>query len=302
MAILLALAASLAWGSSDYLGGQQSRRWSLWSVIVVSQAAGLVGCLVVVAVHGTPAPSLVRLVPAMLAGASGAVSIACFYHALAIGTMSIVAPVSATSAAVPVIVGMVSGERPSIMQLVGMALALGGAVLAAREPRRSEPAREPRRSEATPGRSHTDRHTTARRPSDARLSVLLAVVAALGIGLMLTGLHASARYDPYWALLAARGASAACLLAVVALRRPQLGLRPTQVPLLVLLGVLDTGANGMFAVASTLGYLSIVSVLGSLYPVTTVVLAHAFLGERVTREQGAGIVAALTGIALIAAG
>lgn len=297
MAILLALAASLAWGSSDYLGGRQSRNWSLWAVISVSQVAGLAGCLFVVAVHGVPAPRLVKLLPAAIAGLSGAVSIVAFYHALVIGTMSIVAPVSATSAAVPVIVGMASGERPAALQLAGMALAFVGAVLAAREPRSST-------SDGLVPAEHDGQPNGRARPSpsNARLSVALACVAALGIGGMLTGLHASARYDPYWALLAARTASATCLMAVVAVRRRPLGLTAARVPLLVLLGLLDTGANGLFAVASTLGYLSIVSVLGSLYPVTTVVLAQALLGERVTRQQGAGVVAALTGIALIAAG
>jgi drug/metabolite transporter (DMT)-like permease len=312
VAVLLALAASLAWGSADYLGGSRTRQHTLLAVIAVSQLAGLAGCVVVVLLHGGPTPSLAQMWPAVLGGASGALAIASFYKALAVGTMSIVAPISATSAALPVIVGMARGERPGTVQLVGMALAFCGAVLAAREPQG-----EPRAALAgaggptlatsdLPGGGFALAASSAApaglAAKERRLSIVLAVVAALSIGGMLLGLQSASHTDPYWSMLTARATSAAVFAMILLARRPKLGLHARHLPVLVLLGLLDTGANGLFSVASTHGYLSVVSVIGSLYPVTTIALATVLLRERVRTSQAAGIGGALLGVALMALG
>lgn len=129
----------------------------------------------------------------------------------------------------------------------------------------------------------------------------LALVAAVGIGLMLLGYDETAKHDALWAMLGGR-VSSACFFAVVLLvLRPRIGMRRSALPGIVAVGILDTSANGLFALATTQGYLSIVGVIGSLYPVTTVVLAYVVLRERLARRQLVGVLAALAGVAVIAA-
>jgi drug/metabolite transporter (DMT)-like permease len=205
---------------------------------------------------------------------------------LSIGTMSIVAPISATGAVVPVIVGIAQGERPAALQLAGIAAAIVGVVLASRED------------------DAALRHE-GRAPS--RMSILLALVAAAGFGTFFVGLRSSARADVIWALLAARLAGvvllAAALVAALAKTqsRPELP-APRALAALAVVGLLDLSANGLYAVATRHGLLSVVAVASSLYPLGTVILARLLLGERVRRVQEVGILAALTGVVLIAAG
>lgn len=247
--------------------------------MLVSQAAGLSAIAAAVLLLAPPVPGAGDLVPAAAAGVAGAIAITAFYRALAIGTMSIVAPVAATGTALPVVVGLATGERPSELQLVGMAAALVGVVLVTRE------ADEPGRNGGAFGRS-----------------IVLALVAALGIGTFFVGMDAAADGGVAWAMLCARGASVAALLLAVVALRPRLRVPPVSIPLLAGLGLLDAGANTMFALASTTGLLSLVAVLGSLYPVVTIALARALLGERIQPVQAAGVVAVLAGVALIASG
>src|SRR3954447_14619834 len=112
LAVALGLGSSLFWGLADFGGGLQSRRFSVIAVLLVSQAVGLAGIAVIVALSGEPEPALADLWPAAAGGAGGLLALSAFYRALAIGTMSIVAPISATGSAVPVIVGLATGERP----------------------------------------------------------------------------------------------------------------------------------------------------------------------------------------------
>jgi drug/metabolite transporter (DMT)-like permease len=134
-------------------------------------------------------------------------------------------------------------------------------------------------------------------------SIALALIAALGFGGFFVGLRSSARADVPWALTAARGAGVAVLLLAAAIRRPA-PIRGDRLTLaaLAVMGVLDLGANALYALATRHGLLSVVSVASSLYPVATVILARLVLGERVRRIQEVGIVSALAGVALIAAG
>jgi drug/metabolite transporter (DMT)-like permease len=249
-------------------------------VLAISQAVGLAGVALAVGIGGEPAPALGELWPAAAGGVAGMIALGAFYRGLAIGTMSIVAPISATGAAVPVFVGLATGERPGAAQLAGIAIAVTGVVLAARE-------EEPEGSPAA---------------AVARRSVLLALVAALGFGTFFVGMDAAADEDVFWALLAARTASFSVLCVALAVARPDFPGEGATWGLIAAVGAGDLGANALFAAATNEGLLSIVSVLGSLYPVVTVLLARAFLGERVRRSQEVGIVAALAGVALIASG
>jgi drug/metabolite transporter (DMT)-like permease len=253
---------------------------ALLAVVAVSQVTGLAGVAVVVAVGGHSMPSLSDLWPAAAGGIAGVIALAAFYRGLAIGTMSIVAPISATGAAVPVFVGLATGDRPGALVLAGILIAVIGVMFASRE-------------EAPEGSVAA---------AVARRSVLLALVAALGFGTFFVGMDASASSDVWWALLAARTASCSMLCVVVAIARPEFPREPKTLGFLAAVGLGDLAANACFAAATNEGLLSVVSVLASLYPVVTVLLARAVLGERVRREQGVGIVAALVGVALIASG
>jgi len=246
-----------------------AKRVHVLGVALLSQAAGLVGVGLVVVLAAPPRPGIDKL------------ALAAFYRGLAVGTMSIVAPISATGAALPVAAGLASGDSPSVVQGLGMALAFGGVLLAARE-----------------------QHEDASRAADARRAVGLALVAAAGFGIFLTLLKPASEGGVAWALLAARTASVALMGAIVLTARPPL--RPALAPLtlgaLVLVGAGDLGANALYAAATGKGLLSVVAVLGSLYPVTTVLLARGILHERVRRIQEAGVGLVLAGVALIAAG
>jgi drug/metabolite transporter (DMT)-like permease len=329
LGIALALGASLCWGSGDFLGGFSTRRASLWAVIIGSQAVGLVGAALVTLGTGHGWPGFQAVWPVVLGGIASVVAISCFYKALAIGTMSIVAPISATNALIPFAVGIAAGERPAPLQLAGVVLAAVGVILVAVEPARhgetvgvaalpGEPAVEPdearslfRRNEVlVPAPAPGIPVAAVPRPGGAsprpsrsaqRSAILLALLAAVCMGLVLVGYDATARYDPLWAMLAGRISSAAIFAVLFLALRPHVKVERSAVPFIVAVGILDTGANGLFALATTEGYLSLVAVLGSLYPVVTVLLAFGVLRERIAPHQMAGAAATLAGVALIAA-
>jgi len=279
LAVALGLSSAVCWGLADFLGGLQSRSVRVLAVLLVSQAAGLIAIAVALAIVQPDLPPVGDLWPPAAAGLAGALALSAFYRALAIGTMSIVAPISSTGATLPVIVGIATGDRPSAVQVLGIVVAVGGVVLASRE-------------------LDEDRPT----PAPARASVALALIAALGFGAFFIGMKAGADASVPWALFAARAASVTAVLAAVVALRVPLPTAPRRLGALALVGLLDAGANGLYAAAATEGLLSVVAVLGALYPVSTVLLARAVLGERVRRIQEVGIVAALAGVALIAAG
>jgi drug/metabolite transporter (DMT)-like permease len=281
LAALLALASSVSWGFADFLGGVQSRRHALLAVLLLSQGAALLVLLVVVAAGVPIDHDAAATAWAAGSGVLGILALTAFYRALAIGTMSIVAPLSATGAAVPVIVGLISGERPKAVQIVGIALALAGVVLASREP--------------------DDADADARRTN--RTALLLALVAAVGFGCFFVGMdRAEERADVAWVLLAARAPEALLMLAACAIRRPPLPTSPAALGTIAAIGLFDLLANLLFVLATGRGLLSVVGVLGALYPAVTVLLARALLHERLTRAQDAGVLVTLAGVVALAAG
>ncbi len=325
LGIALALAASVCWGSGDFLGGFSTRRASLWAVVIGSQAVGLAGAALVTLGTGHGWPGLQAVWPVMLGGLASVVAISCFYKALAIGTMSIVAPISATNALIPFVVGIAAGERPATAQLAGVALAAAGVILVAIEPARSgetigaaalpgEPAVEPAGAAALfrarardqtrpPGprrprtaRSPARRGATSDAPSPWRSRRPSAWASSSSAT---TPPRATTRCGRCSAAgsrppCSSRSCSSCCGRSVKVER--------SALPFIVAVGILDTGANGLFALATTEGYLSLVAVLGSLYPVVTVLLAFGVLRERIAPHQLAGAAATLAGVALIAAG
>ena len=278
MALLLALGASLSWGAGDFLGGLASRRASVLAVLPLTQGAGLVGVAVVLAIAQDPVPGLGPAAVAAAAGLAGAVGLAGLYRGMAIGAMGVVAPISALAAVVPFTVGVAGGERPNVLQLVGVVAALIGVVLVSREPGSGS--------------------GTAR-----AAGVGLAFVAAVGFGLYftLTDVAADDAGAP-WTVFVSRGAATVIAIVAFLIVRPPLRLDRPLVRLVLVVGLFDVVANVLFSVATTKGLVSIVSVLASLYPVTTVVLARVVLHERISAPQRVGAAAALAGAALITAG
>jgi drug/metabolite transporter (DMT)-like permease len=328
IAIVLALLASLGWGGSDFLGGLTTRRVPLRAVVTGMMTGGLLTAVLMAVATRSPYPGEGLLVAALIAGLASMTAVSSLYKALAIGSMSIVSPISATYPIVPVFYGLARGERPSTAQLAGMALIFLGVVVASyvREGDRERTAEaagafgarvgadpdavsvgdERRAMVPLPdaGEIVVDRGSGGRGEHRPRLvaSLVLAVIAALASGTVLTALSSAAETDPYWGLIVLRAVAVLGMLVVVAVNRQGFGVRPAQVPLLLGIGALDTVATGLFAVATTHGYLSVVSVIASLFPLVVIALARLSLGERVQPHQNAGVAAALLGVALVALG
>jgi drug/metabolite transporter (DMT)-like permease len=278
LGIGLALAASLCWGLGDFIGGSKSRVLPVLVVLVCSQMVGLVWIGGVALVAQDPVPGGHEILLAALSAVAGTAGLVCFFRAIAIGKMSLVVPIAATAAVIPVVVGIATGDRPSALQLLGMAVALGGAVMASREP-----GEEGERGSLAAG-------------------VLLAALSAFFIGFFFLAIDGASDGGAVWASLVNRITSVTLLLAAFAVVRPKLTETRRHIGALGLAGTLDVSANLLFAAATTEGLISLVSVAGSLYPVLTVLLARLVLKEQVHRIQEAGVVAALGGVVLIAAG
>jgi drug/metabolite transporter (DMT)-like permease len=278
VSVALAIASAALWGGADYLAGVSSRRMAVLAVTFISQLAGLLTVGLLLLATGEPL-SAAGALWGVGAGLVGAATLGVFYAALAGGAMSLVAPLSACGAVVPVGIALARGGAPGALTVAGIAVALAGIVLIARR----------------------DDEALALTPR-----VLgLAAAAALGIGtvLALLQLGAGAEGSSGIGVVVAARASAVSLtgLALLATRTRLAASRGALAPIAAV-GVADTGANALFAVASEGGADALVAMLASLYPVTTVLLARALLAERLTLRQGAGVALALAGAALVSTG
>jgi drug/metabolite transporter (DMT)-like permease len=280
LALAISLASAASWGVSDFLGGQQTRRLPVLGVLAVSQPAGLVLIALLIALAGADSISAGKLAIAFMAGAASLGGLAAFYSAMAMGTVSIVAPIAALGVVVPVVFGLAQGESPAAIQLAGLVPAIAGVVAL----------------------SHHKRPEQVETARAARLSIGLAVVAGLGFGLFFTGVDAAAADRPGWAILAVRVGGVTTVLVALLFARPGLAGVGAAWRVLIVIGAFDVLANALFAIASTKGVLPVVAVGGSMYPAFTVALAHAVLGERLAPLQRIGVVLALGGVAMIAAG
>ena len=278
MAPAYALLASLAWGVGDFMGGLKSRLMPALVVMAVSQPFGLVALVIAVAVRGTGPPGP-EVAWAALAAVFGTLGLIAFYRGMAAGAISVVVPLAAVAAGIPVIWGLTQGDHVSFLQEVGFVAALGGGLMASLE------------------RGATRRQFAA--------GTGWALLALLGFGGYFIPLHASAAHDWLWPSLIFRAVSVTLVWSALLLTRQRQRVRGVRPHLVVLaaIGLLDTGGNTLFAAASAShGLLSVVSVLASLYPAVTVLLARFALGERVERSQNIGILVTLAGVVLISAG
>ena len=274
MSAILALIASLTWGSADFLGGLATRRAGVLRVLSVSYPAGalLLTPMAIWLIPGTLDAETLWFSVAI--GTVGAGALALLYGALARGPMGVVSPVTAVlAAAIPVIVGLTRGENLPPWAFIGMALAVLAVFLVSRQ--RGEHLRV------------------------SPMALTLSIISGVGIGIYLTLLGLAPESSGIWAATGARWVSSVLVIGVllVVLRPTRNGNFPWA--LAVAGGSLDAIGNGIFQLAAQRGDLSIVAVLGSLYPAATVMLARVFLGERLSRVQAAGVVVALVAVGFL---
>ncbi|MGK2878293.1 MAG: EamA family transporter [Solirubrobacterales bacterium] len=287
LAIALALSAAITWGTGDFLGGIAARRYALLWVLLASSLGGLLVSVSGSLISGDPIPPQGDLVIAAFAGLAGLVALAAFYEALAIGTMSIVAPITATGSSIPVLWGVIGrGETLTAFAIFAIAVAVCGVILASREQDKAE--------------------TTGVDAATHRRSILLAIVAAIGFGTIFTLIAEAGEESIFWpaATLKLTTLGAVVLIMLIGVtRRSALGERPhgTGWFFPISIGFFDVTANITFAAATQQGALSITSVVSSLYPVITVMLAFVFLHERLAVSQRVGVAMALLGVVMLAA-
>jgi drug/metabolite transporter (DMT)-like permease len=311
----LGLSSGLCWGAADFFGGVQSRRLPALTVAFWSQVAGALALLLALAaLRAPPGPLGTGIGWGLLGGVASGCALVLFYRGLAEGTMSVVAPVSACGAMVPVAAALLAGDQPSAVAGIGVVAAITGVVLVSRTRPSTRPAPRPAAPgdpealsspvrAGSPGRP--GRPGPAGRPATPGRVLVMALGSALGFGLFYVFVDAGttgSRGAPLWVIAGAR-ASSLLMLSMIALvgRRSALRWPGRRIGPVALVGIGDTGANLLFAYAAITGNLAVVGVLGSLYPVATVVLARWLLGERLSGGQNAGVVLALTGVGLLAA-
>jgi drug/metabolite transporter (DMT)-like permease len=280
-ALGLALFSAMSWGTADFFGGLSTRKLGILLVGVVSQAAGLVLTGLVIVIGGSPMPDGRGLLFGVAAGLCATIGLGALYEGLAVGPMSVVAPITALEVIVPVTVGFVRGDRPSAVQVAGILIGVAGVVLASRETAAD--------ADATVGRLR---------------GVAYGVVAAVFLGLLVTFLAEAGKQSAPWAVFTLRLVSVPVFLLALVVTRAWRGKHPTRrdTGTMVGVGLLDNLANLTFALAGQTGLLALISVVGALYPVATVLLAWTFLRERLTSSQWVGIAMAFAGVGLIATG
>lgn len=270
----LSLGAAGVWGGGDFAGGIAAKRASVFRVVAVAHAFGLVLMLLLVWVTSEKVPPLSSFGWGVVAGITDAFGVAALYKGLSTGRMGVVAPVASVMTAVlPVLFGVGIEGLPGKLQLLGFVMAAGSLWLITR------PEGE----------------------LDSRRGLGLALLAGLMFSLLLISGKEAGRHAVLWPLVSARAASTLMMFSIVAFSpRDSQPLRPVFVPI-VLSGLLDSLANAMFIAATRHGRLDIAAVLSSLYPASTVVLARVVLKEKISRTQAVGIVGALIAVALISA-
>ncbi|HSF04148.1 MAG TPA: DMT family transporter [Methylomirabilota bacterium] len=286
LASLLALGSATMYGAADFFGGLATRRTNLVAVVVVSQFSGMVALVIVLPWLPDAAPATRDLVWGALAGIAIGAGLALLYRALAMGRMVVVAPTTAVCAVViPVIGALLLGERPGPRTLVGIALAIVSIVLV---------------SQQRAGAARGDRPTAGASGLPAGLGV--ALLAGVAIGLFFLALARTAPAAGLWPLLVARFVSVV-LSGTAALAGGQsLRMAVPVVAMVIAGGLMDMLANTLYLLATHHGPLSVVVTLSSLYPASTVILALAVLGERLSALQGVGIACALIAVLLIVGG
>lgn len=276
LGVILAIGAALGWGTADFLGGLKSRKVPMLAVLLVTQATALILLLAVVAAFAEPLPPRRFLLYAATAGVAEGIGVAALYRGLAVGTMSLVAPVASVAPALPLVAGWLLGEVPGPVQIVGLVFATAGVILTSCRTRR-------------PGQG----------PRKVASSTFYGLVSAAGFGVFFVALDIAAEASIPWALFVARFSAVLALFVFASSGRFRLVPGRADLPLLLAIGVLIAASDAMYATATTLGLLGIVAVLGALHTVVTIGLARVILKERIARWQQLGISACVAGVLII---
>jgi drug/metabolite transporter (DMT)-like permease len=298
---LLAIAAAVSYGTADFFGGAAARRQTALAILLVSTPVGLLTMVAAAALTGGQ-PTPTGLLWGAAAGTFGGTGVMLFYHALAVGPMSVVAPVSAlTAALLPVAVALATGERPATLVLVGVALCLVAIALVSLE-KKTKPAPPPAPGAATAVEAGDAAGGAGGAARTTRRGVVFAIVAGAGFGLFFVLVHHAGAGTGMWPLVTARGAG--WVVAVVAAVATATKLPRGRVTLAMALcsGVLDAGGNALYLLASRAGDLTVAAVLTSLYPAVTVLLARLRYRETLRTVQKVGLVVAAVAVVLTAAG
>jgi len=272
--IVLALASAAFYGAADFLGGIASRRAQTVVVTLVSQAAGLILLALFIPVLPSASPVRSDYLWGVASGFAGSAGVALLYRALAVGTMSIVAPITAVCAvAVPVLIAFALGERPGVLPVAGIAMAIVAIALVSR------------------GESMNQ--------SGPSRGILLALISGVAVGLFFFCLERTGADAGLWPLIAGRLTSVPVFAVLTLAGRHSLRMPRGAARIAVSCGALDMLANALYLVATTYGPLSLVATLASLYPASTVLLARLTLGERLTPAQMAGVMCAILAVLFI---
>jgi len=279
LTVLLAVSTSLLFGVGDFLGGIASRKESALAVTAAAHAIGAVlfgfGLVIFPAAF-----SAVSVWAGVAAGISGGVGVAALYSALARGRMSVVAPITAAlSGSLPALYDFARGAQLSRTSLLGLALALVATVVVS----------------TTSSEDHSDGS-----PGLPPSAIGLSLVAGVAFSGSFISFSFATPDSGFWPLFAARVTSVTILATVALMRRGHLRLEPTVRPAAFGAGLLDAAANVTMISAIRIGPLAVASVLGSLYPVITVLLARLVLGERLRGLQRFGVVLAFVAVVLAA--
>jgi len=275
--LILALLSAVFYGTADFLGGLGARRDVPLAVTVFAQGVGFVLALLALPLFPAPPPGTAGMLWGVGAGLTGGLGVALLYYGLAVGRVSVVAPVTAVCAiAIPVLVALGLGERPVPAALAGIALAILSVALISR---------------------HDD---PANRPRGHDRSLVVALASGAMIGAFLVCLARAGDASGVWPLLIARAASTLALAAAAHLAGVRIAIPRKAVFVVVACGALDMLANALYLIAVRVGPLGLVATLASLYPASTVLLARLVLGERVRPLQSIGLACAAVAIVLIA--
>jgi len=275
--LFLALLSSVVWGSSDFLAGRMSRKFAPVAVLGGSQIFGLilaVGFAVTQGHWDSSDQTAIRW--GLCAGLLGLFGLIAFYSALATGLMGIVSPISSVGVIIPLAIGLVTGDKPTGVQYLGIVIAVSGVILASGPELNSKASSRP---------------------------VILALIAAVTFGSCVFCMAQGGKAgNPAMTIATMRILQVSLLVIFALVMRSIGGLGVRNIPMLLVIGVTDASANILFAFAAADGLLSIVSVLGSLFPVMTVVLAWTVLKERLMPVQYIGVICTIAGVGAITAG
>lgn len=276
--IVLGLASALTWGAGDFTGGLAARRVGAYRSVFYAEVIGVIFLFIVIGLTGEDLPGTRTMIFAVLAGMLGTVGLMLLYHAMSIGMMSIAAPVSALlAAALPVAVGIFAEGLPDFLTILGFGFALLAVWMI---------------SQSEGGVKDILSHL-----SDLKLPL----IAGIGFGFYFVLMHEATGDGGavIWPMVFSRLGGMTLITTYLLVTRSNLKIELGALPIISANGILDLGGNFFFILAGQAGRLDVASVLSSLFPGATVILAWIFLKERLNRNQWIGVAAALVAIILM---